>query len=456
MMLEPLGVVRRLTMAPRPRSFRSRKPRLVGVAGIVSLLVVAVLAAGCVSRVPPRPPERPPPEEIARSFDEAVVAYRGASEAGWTEEACRAVAEHFVEVSRRDPAGVPAALFNAGLAWSHCGRHDEARRLFEEANEAEQRLCECPGHAPSLLRLGAAAYRSGDRRRAKQLFDRAREADRASADAYANLGLLQREEGDYVGAQRELRRALAVDSDHLVAYSQMALLYLDLAQKNRQMLDIAELVCQQATARARHVKAAPLRVAPIHNAWGLARLGRGDVVGATEQFDRARSLDPSLFEAHMNFGAVNLSFRGYEAAEGAFRTALKLRPRSYEAQLSLGAALRGLRQLEEARRAYDAAKGLDPARPEAYYNLGVLSQDYLLGEAAGMEAQIDVLGQAKADYRRFLEACQVRPDHCLRPGADGEERDMRGAARRRIKACDETAAGLREALGATAAVTPRK
>jgi Flp pilus assembly protein TadD len=187
-------------------------------------------------------------------------------------------------------------------------------------------------------------------------------------------------------------------------------------------------------------------VAPIHNTWGLARILRGDVVGAVEQFDRARELDPTMFEAHMNSGAVNLSFRGYRAAEDAFRAALGLHPESYDAQVSLGAALRGLSRFDEARAAYEAARRLDPSRPDAYYNLGVLLQDYLMSEAGGMEEQIELLGQARAVYERFIEACEGDAERCVRRGLGGETEDMRGAARRRIDACEETADGLRQAM----------
>jgi len=448
MRLEPLGVVRRFGYPGHRQLGSTPWARRAGV--VVAAFVTAVCGvSGCVTeRVRPREPVRLPGTVTLphATFSAAVEAYGDAAAGGWDEGECRGVAERFVDISSSVAGGLAPALFNAGLAWSHCDA-DRAREQYEAADAAARAECdECSGHAPSLLRLGSAAYHAGEVARARQLFDRAREADRRSADAYHNLGLLRREAGDFAAAQRDLRRALAVDSDHLEAYTQMALLYLDLGEDNPQMLDITELVCQQATARAREVGADPERVAPIHNTWGLARILRGDVVGAVEQFDRARELDPSLFEAHMNSGAVNLSFRGYQAAEEAFRAALGLHPDSYDAQVSLGAALRGLSRFDEARAAYERARGFDPSRPEAYYNLGVLLQDYLLSVAGGMEEQIELLGEARRVYERFIESCESAPERCVRRGSGGETEDMRGAASRRIDACDETEDGLREAM----------
>jgi tetratricopeptide (TPR) repeat protein len=103
-----------------------------------------------------------------------------------------------------------------------------------------------------------------------------------------------------------------------------------------------------------------------------------------------------MFEAHMNFGQLTLSYRGYQDASQAFSRAHELQPQNYDALLGLGAALRGLAQLDDAERRYREAIALDARRPEAYYNLGLLYQDYM----GGQETQ---LNQAVAFYNQFVE-----------------------------------------------------
>ncbi len=423
-------------------------PRFSEVWWARALLLAGLLlsVSGCphpgVGQQPP--PEPPPPPEVQQAnFQEIVRAVEQAAEDGWEERECRRIARSFVELSERSH-GLPEALFNAGMVLRGCELHEDAMQLLEQANEAARRRTknEAPGFAPSLIVLGSDAVKRGDRVRAKQLFDKALAANPPSADGYTNVATLQREDGNWVEAQRNLRRALAVDSEHMAAYLQMALLYLDLADENADMLDITTLVCQQAVTRGAEADVAPEKTAPIHNVWGLAYYRKGDIVAAVSQFDKARLLDPGLFEAHLNFGSINLSFRGYEAAERAFRKAIVLRPESYEANLSLGVALRGQQRYDEARDAYEKALQIDGDRPGAHYNLGVLAQDYLFGETAEHGGQMSLLESAKQSYRRFVAACDASPEMCVRRRFEEPEEDLREAARRRIDACDAIASAL--------------
>lgn len=397
-------------------------------------------------------------EETQANFIDAYKTYEQAAQGGLDEGECDNVADTFEEIHENSAAGVPEALFNAGLVWDKCGDQEKATDFFEQANkiakarevalakaEGQPTSDVAPGFAPAFIQLGAYAYKSGNKGQAKRLFDQARESDRRSTEAYTNLGILQREDEQWSDAQLNFRRALAVNSDFMTAFAQMALLYLEVAEENRQMYDIVELVSQQATGRAAEIKSNPLDIAPIFNIWGLSLIRQGDVVRAVEKFNKARTLDPEFFEAHMNYGAVNLSFRGFAEAEKAFRSAVKLRPDSYQAHLSLGAALRGLDRFDDARASYEKARQIDSSAPGAYYNLAVLTQDYELSSAGDMDAQIALLGKAKQVYQEFIQKCRSRSEDCVRKRIDEPAQDMREIAQKRIKACEETMAGLREA-----------
>lgn len=405
-------------------------------------------------------------QAIQADFAKAYQTYQQAAQGGMTEDECERVAEEFEEVHEDSGSGVPEALFNAGMVWERCNNANKARDFLEQANKVAKQHSDdytaaqrkagkkvgeaSPGYAPSYIQLGVYAYREKNKGQAKRFFDLARQSDRRSFEAYTNLGILDREDRNWSDAQLNLRRALAVNSDFMTAFAQMALLYLEVAEENQQMLDIVELVSQQATGRAAEIKANPIDLAPLHNTWGLALIRKGDVVGSVKQFDTARRLNPSFFEAHMNYGAVNLSFRGFQAAEQAFRKAVSLQPEDYQAMLSLGAALRGLEKFGEARTAYEKARQIDAQSPGAYYNLAVLMQDYEMSGAGGMDAQIVLLSKAKQLYRSFLSKCQTRARDCLRKRPGESDTDMREVAERRIKACDETIKGLRQAKGLAA------
>jgi tetratricopeptide (TPR) repeat protein len=236
---------------------------------------------------------------------------------------------------------------------------------------------------------------------------------------------------DYDCAKLNIRRALAIDDGYMPAFNQLALYYLNLArakatpestkgtkkggggmlsargktsQLSVQMLDLAALVCSQAIRKNQSYS-------PIHNTAGLIQVELKNINAAVGSFNTARQLDPSFFEAQMNYAAVNLSFRGFDQAETAYRQALKMRSNSYEAHLGLALALRGMindnnwdKNLAEAQKELDECKKLAPERPETYYNEAILTQEYKAKVSSGNnDAAIKMLEQAKTIYDQFIQ-----------------------------------------------------
>jgi Tfp pilus assembly protein PilF len=218
---------------------------------------------------------------------------------------------------------------------------------------------------------------------------------------------------DFDRAKKNIQRALAIDDAYMPAYNQLALYYLALAKQrapaakgkrvNENSLELGVLVCSQAARK-------DPKFAPIHNTAGLIYIELGNISAAAASFAQARALDPSLFEAHMNFAAVNMRFRGFENAEKAYRAALRLRPGDYDAHVGLALALRGQAgapgdaKAVEASRELEAAKRIDPDRPEAYYNEAVLTQEYGEEDAKDPDAS---LKKASALFSTFIEKAKV-------------------------------------------------
>jgi len=129
--------------------------------------------------------------------------------------------------------------------------------------------------------------------------------------------------------------------------------------------------------------------------------------GAVKSFGKARALDPGFFEAHMNYGAVNLSFRGFQEAEKAYKAALKLHPDEFDAHLGLALAIRGQinpgnrkELLKKSEEHLQKARQLEPDRPETYYNEAILTQEY---KAKGEEQEtIPALRKAAELYQEFI------------------------------------------------------
>jgi tetratricopeptide (TPR) repeat protein len=322
-----------------------------------------------------------------KAWDAAVAFFSEQERAGWTSDRCQAAADRFVKAGQGKR---PEAYSNAAVALLKCGKGSDAERHFRMALKLN------PKHAPSLGGLGEIALRDGKTQDAQQLFRQAVENDvnLEVTAARVNLAWMQYQQmrqTSVAGTRQQLetealgnlQRTLAIDNDNVAAYTIMALVYMEGADRNRNRLDVAELLLTEGKKRSD-------RYAPLWNAFGILKMRRGNVAKALEDFRQAVQLDPKLTEARMNVGQIVLSSRNYTEAEAQFREVLKLAKNSYEALIGLGVAHRGQatvlraqgksaefeQRINEAEAMYNRAIAIDRNRPDAYYNLGLLYKDY--------------------------------------------------------------------------------
>lgn len=355
--------------------------------------------------------------------------------ADWTEAKCRDVAKQFVSASERQQSAtgkpLPTALYNAGVAFMRCGLETEALEQFQAASNADRSFHR--GRAQMAL---FDYQRTGDLDgTVSNLEGIIRDAKFQNVEALVSVAALQMERGNNVAtddgpndlerAKKNIQRALAIDDNYMPAFNQLAIYYMELAKQkagestggrrrglvvagakrkavSQQQLELAALVASQAIQKNSNY-------APIHNTAGLIQVQMDNFNGAVKSFARARALDPKFFEAHMNYAAVNLSFRGFSEAEKAYREALKLVPQDYEAQLGLALAMRGQiddanfdKYVAETQKYLDECKKIDPSRPEAFYNEAILTQEYQAKSTGDPKKSIPTLRQAIEKYEAFI------------------------------------------------------
>jgi tetratricopeptide (TPR) repeat protein len=316
-------------------------------------------------------------------WESALGEFDTNEKAGWTSGKCSASEKSFERAADAQGGNFAEAHYMAGLALSRCG-DDGAYKHYDDALKVDSKFCK------ARVGLGLRDLEAGRTAQAKPIFERSIQDDPQCTSGYTNLAIVQRAQGQSEEALKNLRRALAIESDYLSAFNQMALLHYDRGRKgNAAELDLAEVVCRQA-------QMLDADYAPIYNTWGLIKVYKGDVISALRFFQRAITLDPDLFEAQMNFGEVTISFRGYEDGRNAFARAVELEPSNYDAIIGLGTALRGLERFQEAEAQYERARQLDAKRAEAFFNLGILYQDYMSGS-------VDDLRKAKGYFTEFLK-----------------------------------------------------
>jgi tetratricopeptide (TPR) repeat protein len=257
---------------------------------------------------------------------------------------------------------------------------------------------------------------------------------------------------DFQRAKRFIQSALAVDDAFMPAFNQLAIYYLETAKQkagratgkrvaaasskekkvDTQAMELAALVCEQAVRKNPNY-------APVYNTLGMIYVELGNLNTAVQSFNNARRIDPSFYEAQMNYAAVNLGFRGFKQAEEAYRAALKMRPNDYDARLGLALALRGQiddtnfdKMVAAASAELEAAKKIAPDRAETYYNEAILTQEYK-AKSGGKGAE-PFLQQAKTLFGQFIQ----------KAGSQAEFADAAKRAKERMEEIDQIIAFNRQ------------
>ncbi len=347
----------------------------------------------------------------------------------WSPTSCASVADAFDAVAlggarETSREHVAVALFDAGVALQRCHKDADALERFTRALEQDPKLYVARANV-AMRRYEAVGDHDGAIRELQQAV---LDAKFQYVPALVDLAALQMKRagvGDMDAAKANIERALAIDDSYMPAFNQMALYHL--AQNH---FELAALVASQAIQKN-------ASYAPIHNTAGLAQLQLGKVNLAVQFFQQAMRLDPGLFEAPMNFGRVNLSFRGYEPAEEAFRHAIAIRPNDYDAHLGLALALRGritdknhAELIPAVHAELDACVKIAPSRPEAHYNAGILLQEFESRFASNPGA---TLQGAIAKYEAFKSRAAGKPEYDSTIKAANDRIDDANATREFIR-----------------------
>jgi tetratricopeptide (TPR) repeat protein len=386
-----------------------------------------------------------------KQFNAALDVLNGHDKANdWNDQACADSAKAFEAAASAQASGkFPEATYDAGLAYQRCGDDKDAKAHFQQALSDDAKFhfaraqlalyqFKADGNVDAAISSLEQAVNDANFQNVPALVDLAmfqmqRDSDSVGANCHAKAGGRDVDLQDFDCAKLNLQRALAIDDGYMPAFNQLALYYFGSAKKKAgsgkkfgrtiatnaamgkrgdvQQLELAALVCSQAVRKSQ-------TYAPIHNTSGLILNELGQVNTAVKEFSSAAQLDPHFFEAQMNLAAINLSFRGYDKAEAAYRKALEMHPNDYDAHLGLALALRGQiddsnydKQVAAVQGELDTCKKLDGARPDAYFNEGILTQEYKAKSSGDTSKAVAVYGQAKQVFQTFLDKASGKTEY---------------------------------------------
>ena len=224
-----------------------------------------------------------------------------------------------------------------------------------------------PANGSFYNNLGKFLMDRGERREAKESFQRVIALGGDLPRAYNNLGILLVEEGALEEAVRCFQQALALEPGYSDAHNSFGNALAKLGRGEE---------AGRCFERALALK--PTNSEAYNNLGNMRREERRlqGAGGAIECYRKAVSLNPNFAEGFYNLAnALNEADVGDEALE-AFEKALRLKPGLAEGHNSLGNALKERGRLEEALACYERAMGLAPGNA-TYHGNRLLLLNYL-------------------------------------------------------------------------------
>lgn len=282
--------------------------------------------------------------------------------------------------------------FLLGLVEFKAGRHDEARQHFQDA------IAESPApYAEAWYNLGLLERAAERPEEAIIAYQKAIEARPKYLAAINNLGLVYSDLGRHDEAEAEFRRALATSPKYTAAWVNLARAH---AARGR---------ADEALSAYRHaLEIDPTdRTARLQVAVTLRKTGKADE--AIAEYRTLLAQHPRFVKAWFNLGiALAAEDRGDEAI-AAYEQALAYEQDHFGARKNLGLLLLRLDRAGPAQQHLADALEAQPADPELRLALAELARR--AGDPTTCETHVDAVLRQQADDRAALEL----RDKCASP-----------------------------------------
>jgi tetratricopeptide (TPR) repeat protein len=242
----------------------------------------------------------------------------------------------------------------------------------------------------TLARAGTAAAQSAAssaprNREVERRLTEAVRADPASFEAQHALAAFYLREGNVGAAIPYLRRAYALDSTHYVNAYNLALALLQTGRPDEARVVVKKLLTTADSGE-------------LHNLLGDVEEFAGNLVGASEEFQRAAHIDAT--EEHLfDWGNNLLQLRAFESALEVFTASIPRYPTSARLRVGLGIAQYSRGKYGDAVTSFCQAVDLEPADPRPYQFLGEI---YGIAPELGSEVTGRLAGFVKAQPRNAM------------------------------------------------------
>jgi tetratricopeptide (TPR) repeat protein len=195
---------------------------------------------------------------------------------------------------------------------------------FDDAIESYKKALEIkPDYPEAYYNMGIALKNQGNLDAAIDNYKKALDLKPNYVEAYFNMGNLLKDKGDFEAAIDSYKKALEIKSDYPEAYYNMGI-----ALKNQGNLDAA------IDSYKKVLELKPHYVEAYFNMGNILK-DKGDFEAAIESYNNALEIDPDYVEVNNNLGIAFKDKGDFEAAIDSFNKALEINPDYVEAKENL-------------------------------------------------------------------------------------------------------------------------
>ncbi|MGH9395554.1 MAG: tetratricopeptide repeat protein [Terriglobia bacterium] len=277
------------------------------------------------------------------------------------------------------------ADYELGLLLVKAKNQQAARQEFR-AYQALQVKKDNKEKAGVLNNQGNADLKAGKYCAAAQAYEQAVTLDPANAQWHYNYSLALSDLGDHAGEERELQKAVDLNSNLPTAHDDLGLCYLNdhkLSEAEKEFKAALEINPQFSEAQ---------------NNLGVLYAREGNNDRAVAMFEQAVTNNPQYAQAFLNWGLILASTRQYAQASALFEKSIQISPGLAAAHTALGEAMVKEGHKEQAIPSFQKVIALQPDSPLAHLNLGIAwADEHKLNEA----------------LTQFKEAARLDPHYAL-------------------------------------------
>lgn len=213
--------------------------------------------------------------------------------------------------------------------------------------------------AEHCLIQGNNSYLAKDYQQAITHYEKALKIDLNYAMAYSNLGNVYNKLGQYEQAIAHFEKVLQIDPNYAMAYSSIGATYNKLGQYQQAITSFEKALQMDPNDVAAYV------------GFGSAYSKLDQHQQAITHFEKALQIDPNHTTANYNLGIIYAQLDQHQQAITHFEKVLEIDPDYVLAYDKLGLSYNSLNQYKQAVTYSQKAIQIDPNRAVPYYNLGV-------------------------------------------------------------------------------------